>query len=201
MLLLPAACKKPVPLNFHAQSPPDRTPSPSHGSADDSETLSSQNLAASTAPSPNNRLKQTSQFSGRSVFRDYCATPDSAARRELISDLSTVPAQEAVPVVAELVELEGDVDLRVILLDALDVFDGEVPAKLLILSNLLGHRGLPDEVHEAALDALQNIQDARAIPVWEQLLKDPDPEQREVAREMIAMLRSTDARMRTGQSR
>jgi hypothetical protein len=180
-----SACKKPAPLGAHLR-PVAEPPLSESGFPPKEE--------AATAPEPKAaRPAAAAPISADAILRAYRAKPSASDRLELIAQLHFAAPAQAVSVVGQLLAFEKDVDLRVQLLDTLDVFEGETPAKLELLAGLVAERGLVEDVREAALDALQNIQDGRAISVWEKLLVDPDEETRTLAREMIALLRPSDS--------
>lgn len=166
-----AACEHPEPLDERRTS---ATPASSAGAG---------RTAATGTARPDPVADATA------VEAAYRAATDPGVRFEQLQALTAAPAATAVPAIGRLLAVETDLDLRIHLLDALDVFDGEVDAKLAILAPLVTRHDQADDVHEAVLDALQNIQDARAVPVWESLLAAPERELRDVAKEMIATLR------------
>ena len=182
LLLCLIACERPRPLSA---PPPIVPPAPKPSEIATPEPGSKASIAeARGAPSP------TANKPAAAWVASYSGEKNTEERRAIIAELLGGEPVTGVAAVGELLKLEKRAELRVALFDALDSFDGQTPAKLaLIRGELLENRASGD-AREAAIDALLNIQDRTAIPIWQALLSDPDESLHDVARQAIAALES-----------
>lgn len=123
--------------------------------------------------------------------RDYWLTRDQSERTEIIYQLGDIDSAEAVHSLMWLYQAETDVDLKQEILDAADRIDEQIPAKLALLNVALAP-GQPAEMHDTVIEMLLGINDRRAILTWQLLLKDRDPDIRELAEQQIEELRNLD---------
>lgn len=122
---------------------------------------------------------------------DYLAAKEFPDRVDLIYQLGDAGTADAVFTLMRLFQAEADVDLKSEMLDAIDRIDEEIPAKLAFLAIAL-RPDQPADLREAAVGMLLMVNDRRAIPTWQTLLKDPDPERRETAQQQIEDLQQLD---------
>ena len=120
----------------------------------------------------------------------YLEATDRDRRRKALYDLHDVAPRDGVAALDRLLREETDTDLQVELLDSLAVYDGEVDAKVAILTRALVEQPVHGDAREAALDALLDLQDRRTIPLWQRLADDRSDEVRDLARSTIEELRS-----------
>ena len=114
----------------------------------------------------------------------YLAAKETSDRIEFVYQLGNADSADALNVLMRLFQSENDADLKQEMLDAADRIDGQLPAMLTLLSLALGP-SQPADVRDAALAMLLGINDRRAIPAWQPLLTDPNPDTRELARQQI----------------
>jgi hypothetical protein len=170
-------CKRPTPITVSQTRPQAAVPIPE-------EPASQPAIARPRAPAPAAR-PPIATLEGA-----YLKAAAEQDRREVLWEIFDAPPAEAVPAIARLLRAEKRADLRIEMLDSLDSFDGEVDAKLAILTRELVDQPAQGEVREAALDALLNLQDRRAIPLWKKLAASDDSEVIETARNTIEALES-----------
>jgi hypothetical protein len=181
LTLCHGACERPRPLT----APPPIVPAPE---AAISSALNAADSGNPGRPPPSSAAHPGGTKPNAALVPIYAAEPDAERRRAIIADLLGGEPITGVAAVGELLKLEKRSELRVALFDALDSFDGQVPAKLaLIRAELLEHRA-SGEAREAATDALLNIQDRAAIPLWKTLQEDADDSLHDVARQAITAL-------------
>ena len=126
-VLAVSACKKPAPVGAHPQSIPE-------------PPLSEPALLteAQVAAAPDQKERRPEALRGpaaipipaHAILGAYRAKLGASDRVELIAQLQFAAPTQAVQVIGELLALEKDVDLRVQLLDTLDVFEGATPPTL-----------------------------------------------------------------------
>ena len=172
VLSLLAGCDRPMPLDVPAAARPS-TPVA---------------IGAAQAVVSHRPRRPTAE-----LVASYLRSADAAKRREALYDLHLAPADEGVPAIDRLLITETDPDLLTELLDSLAVFDGEVEAKLRALGGALFEHPVHGDVREAALDALLDLQDRRAITLWQRLLADPIDDVRDLARNTINELQALGA--------
>lgn len=126
--------------------------------------------------------------SAAELVRYYLYSRDASERRRTLYVLQDMPGNEALPAVERLLQAEREPELRVELLESLDVWDGNADVKVRVLERELLDDPRPGAVYDAALDALMNLRDPAALPLWWQLLDDPRDQVRAVARDAIARL-------------
>lgn len=122
---------------------------------------------------------------------DYKATTDADDRIEIIYALSGLDTEEALKALGRLFQFEPDPELKSEIISAVDDAEEQIELKLVIYATCLTP-DQPDDVRQAAIDALESIVDVRAIPVWIALLNDKDAGIRETARQKIEALQSPD---------
>lgn len=120
---------------------------------------------------------------------DYTATSETDDRIDIIYQLADVGTVDALRAMGWLFQIEADPELKSEIISALDDVDGQNEVRVAIYAIAL-HPDQPDEVRQAAVDALENIVDAQALPVWRTLLNDRDLGIRESAQEQIKALES-----------
>lgn len=123
--------------------------------------------------------------------RNYAATADVDDRIDIVYALAGDGSPEALNVLGRLFRNEKDTQLKAEILTCVDSFDEPVNTKLFILSTAIS-AGQPEEVREAAIDALESVVDRRAIPIWRTLLNDKDFEIRDAAKEQIEDLQAIE---------
>jgi HEAT repeat protein len=177
MLNVVYGCKRPTPITTSEASPQAALAAPEEPSSEPS-------IARPSGAAPVVRP------SVATLLGAYLAASAEQDRREVLWEIFDAPPTEAVPAIARLLVAEKRADLRIEMLDSLDGFDGQVDAKLAILTGELIDQPAQGEVREAALDALLNLQDRRAIPLWKKLAATEDAEVIETARSTIKALES-----------
>lgn len=124
------------------------------------------------------------------LAKSYLATQDANKRDDLISAIVQADLPESTKALALLVPREMDIERKLTMLQALQNLHGEADDKLQAYSSSIV-RGLPLIIRDAAMDGLQLLNDPKAIPVWQTLLTDPDPDLRERAKSNIQQLQTT----------
>jgi len=118
----------------------------------------------------------------------YLESTDADERRRLLDDLPDVAPDEGVAALGRLLEAESVPALQVELLRSLAVYEGQVVRKLAVLDRMLMRGPADPTVRNAALHALRDVRDPRAIPIWERLLDAPDEDARALARSAMDTL-------------
>jgi HEAT repeat protein len=135
----------------------------------------------------------TAPASPETLLIQYEATHDSSDRAEIIDELGDEETADALKVLGRLFQIETDPELKNEILAATNGIEGQTEGKLLIIGAALKPTQ-PADVRDAAIDVLQGLDDSRAIPVWQTLLNDTDPEIRSVAKAQIAQLQEMQPR-------
>lgn len=120
--------------------------------------------------------------------KQYRGATDATARRNVLSLLADLGTTEAVEVIGRLFDSERELSLKVELVQALTVFDGQNDRKLSILATGI-QAGQPDEVRMVALESLMNLGDQRGIALLQPLLQDQNPDIRTAARDAMDVLK------------
>jgi HEAT repeat protein len=120
--------------------------------------------------------------------RGYFATMDADRRMEIITGLQQMSVPEAIQAVAQIIRGETDPDLKTQLISVYSDSEATPEQKLATFAPLI-LPGQPDEVREAALNALDEVDDPRAIPVLQGLLNDPNEDYRQMAADAIERLK------------
>lgn len=121
----------------------------------------------------------------------YLAATDISDKVELIYDLGNLDTADAIYTLMRLFEAESDVDLKQEMIDATERMEEVLPAKLAFLSIAL-RPSQPEDIRGSAVGLLLTIDDRRAIPLWQTLLKSSAEDLRETARERIEDLQNAD---------
>ncbi len=128
--------------------------------------------------------------SAAQLERDYTKTSDANDRIEIIYQLADIGDAGALRALGRLFLAETNPELKSEIISAVDDVDGLVEARLAIYAIAL-RPNQPDDVRQAAVDALENLEDARAIPTWRTLLNDRDAGIRDTAKAQIEALQAT----------
>lgn len=123
----------------------------------------------------------------------YLGNPELGRRLDVIFKLTELDGHYSVPSLAKLFQAETDVDLKIEILDALADIRGGADAKLTLLTAAI-HPQQHQEVRQAALEALADLGDPRALPMVQQLLSDPDVSIRQHALTVAEQLRKQSAK-------
>lgn len=124
--------------------------------------------------------------------QEYFGTQDSDRRSEIIFELSDLDTPSAVQAVTRLLQSEPSTELKAQLLMAYGEMDAPAEQKLQVLSPFLT-ASQPLEIRENAVEALDVIDDARALPLWHALLNDPDEDIRDTATAAIERIQQPPA--------
>lgn len=121
----------------------------------------------------------------------YRASGDEDQRMDLVAEMSEIQSAESIRTMARIFAVEMNADLKVDILDALQLVEGFKEEKMAFLKSVL-QPGQSDEVREAAIDSLIDLEDPSAIALLEPLLRDPSEAIRESARDAIEILKPID---------
>jgi len=151
---------------------------------------------SASANEDNNASADENEPSPQALLQKYLSTTDSDERSDIISQLGDLDSTAALQTISQLFQSEQSAELRVqILSTAADMGDDdEQPVKdqKLILYTRALTSGQPDDVRETAADSLETLDDARALPLWQQLTKDPDEDIRDSAQAAVERLSQPD---------
>jgi protein subunit release factor A len=150
--------------------------------------------APSPSPAPEVGLPPPAEEKQRTpgqLQRDYWLTREQSDRTEIIYQLGDLESADAIHSLMWLYQAETDLDLKQEILDAVDRIEEQIPAKLALLNVALAP-GQPRDLHDTVVEMLLGINDRRAILTWQLLLKDSDPEVRELAQQQIEELQNLD---------
>jgi hypothetical protein len=114
----------------------------------------------------------------------YRNTTDDSTKFEIIDQLTDMDNLAALQALDRLFQGEKDVDMKVEILESIQMFDGNNPYKLQLLS-LAARQGQPKEIRSAAIDGMLDLDDKSVIPVLQTLRNDPDPDIREEAKDAL----------------
>ena len=185
--LIPA-CSKPAPEAAVTTPPPEVAfPPQNRGPAAAGPPEAAPAATPGAIPPPPMAPPQTSDErppTPGQLQSAYLAARDTADRIEIVYQLGNADSADAMNVLTRLFQTEADPQLQQEMLDAADRIDGQLPALLTLLGLALGPSRPPD-VRDAALSMLLGINDRRAIPNWQALLADREPDTRELARQQI----------------
>jgi HEAT repeat protein len=117
-------------------------------------------------------------------------TRDFTKRAAIIEQLSVTESPDAIDSITRLFLNERDPMLKVELIDSLMNIDGENDKKLMLLLGAIRDNQRKD-VRIAAIEAMGETEDMRAIQVLQGLLKDSDKEVRMAARDAVEQLKMT----------
>ncbi len=143
--------------------------------------------AAPIAPPSPDAARQAQRL--EEEYRRAPATLDD--RLPTIYQIAALPAAVAVPSLARLFVAESQTDLKAEILSALHDPDGEVDAKLSLLTVAI----LPDqpfEVRRTAIETMTGLADPRALNLLQGLVTDHDPLIREAAMSAITAFGGAD---------
>jgi HEAT repeat protein len=145
---------------------------------------------AVSAPTPA-RTETSSPVSDKeaaSLEARYRGATDSQVKLDAIFQLTRLGTAEAVETIGRLFEAEGDLQMKVDLVDSLTSFEGQHDRKLSILASA-SQAGQPEEVREAAVEGLMSLNDRRAIPLLQPMLQDKNSDIAAKAKEAIDVLK------------
>jgi hypothetical protein len=118
----------------------------------------------------------------------YFATNDADERAEIITTLQGMTVPEAAQTISRIIPSESDPDLKAQLIGVLADAEASVELKLNTFAPLV-REGQQADVRQAAIDALDQIDDPQAIPIWQSLLNDKDEEIRASAEDALSRLK------------
>ncbi len=165
-----------LPTRLHATTAASVTP------ASASSTPAPDSLPSRPSPVP--ETPEERPPSPAQLQAAYLAAKETPDRIEIVYQLASADSADAMNVLMRLFQSEADAQLKQEMLDAADRIDGQLPVMLTFLSLALGP-SQPTDVRDSAFAMLLGINDRRAIPAWQPLLTDPDPDTRELARQQI----------------
>ena len=126
----------------------------------------------------------------KQLENEYENTPDFQKRVTLIYEMSANDdAPDVVDALAHLFLNETDQELKIELVNALSVVDGQNDEKLAVLSAAL-RADQPKEVRLKAIDGMGDAQDKRGIQILQGYLNDPDEDIKETAQDTIEQLQN-----------
>jgi hypothetical protein len=118
----------------------------------------------------------------------YAAAADPDRKTEILFEIGDIDTPTAGRALSQMLLAEPSPEFRARLLMVLSDVALPDADKLPALMQFIGPEQ-PAEVRENAIEALDNIDDPRAIPLWQRLLGDPDEDVRETAGAAIERLR------------
>ena len=119
--------------------------------------------------------------------KDYMATTDFAGKIEMLYKISDLATGNAVDTLSRLFFQEKDADMKIQIIDAIGDIEGFKEKKLALLTSAV-KTDQPQDVRESAINTLGDIEDARAIPILQSLLNDPDEDIRTDAEDTMKLL-------------
>ena len=122
--------------------------------------------------------------------KDYMATTDFAGKIEMLYKISDLATGNAVDTLSRLFFQEKDADMKIQIIDAIGDIEGFKEKKLALLTSAV-KTDQPQDVRESAINTLGDIEDARAIPILQSLLNDPDEDIRTNAEDTMKLLQDT----------
>ena len=130
------------------------------------------------------RLKRDLPQDATQLEVAYRNEQEEVGKFEIIDTLADMGTLQAVQTMDRLFQAESDLEMKIEILDSLQLIDEHHSYKMRIFSNAL-LASQPFEVRLAAIDGLLELDDPGVIPVLRGLLNDPNPEIRESARDAI----------------
>ena len=121
---------------------------------------------------------------------DYLATNDFASKIETLYKISDLETGNAVDTLSRLFFQEKDADMKIQIIDAIGDIEGFKEKKLALLTSAV-KTDQPQDVRESAINTLGDMEDARAIPILQSLLNDPDEDIRTDAEDTMKLLQDT----------
>jgi hypothetical protein len=119
---------------------------------------------------------------------NYAANADVDSRLEIMSQLSDKSTPEAVRALGRLFRIETDSFLKTELLGRIADAPFEVETKLVVFREALAATQPPD-IRQAAVAELDNLDDTRALTIWQSLQNDPDEGFRDRAADALERFR------------
>ena len=168
--VMPEVVTPPVKAPMAPTTPPVKSPEPAPSAAEAAET-------AKTVAK---------------IEQDYAAATEMGSKLEIMYRASDLPAREGVQTVGYLFQRETDPELKTELLYVLQDFDGEADNILTILTMAV-QANQPQEVREAGIDGMSDLEDPRAIGILQGLLNDPNEDIRDAAKDTIEILQTVTA--------
>lgn len=121
--------------------------------------------------------------------KNYRATTNENTKTEIIYKLGEIGSREAVEVLGRLFPSEKDADLRTEMISILAVVDEANNEKLAVYK--MGVKpDQPIDVRKEAIEGLGDLEDARAIPILQELTKDSQTEISNAAREALELVQT-----------
>jgi len=122
--------------------------------------------------------------------KDYRATTNDNRKTEIIYKFGEIGTPDCVVAIGRLFRVEEDADLKEEMLNVLSIFDGAEKEKLSVY--MIGiQAGQSDDVRMASIDGLGDLEDRRVIPVLQELMKDPNEEIRDAAKDALETVQAT----------
>ncbi len=147
--------------------------------------------ASDEQPAPDKKEGGTLAASAAELAKQYRAEQDISARIGILHDLAD-DAQSGRAAYIDLMKTEDDELMKTLMVNLAEAA-GEPDDDLFTLLGLALEKAEPTDVRLAAQRVLAMTADARAIPLWKNLLSDEDPAMREIAADQIALLREAEA--------
>ncbi|MGB8166099.1 MAG: hypothetical protein WCF18_01315 [Chthoniobacteraceae bacterium] len=189
MLCLLSACHRP-PVNAPAARPAPEI-APQSDATPPSRSSVAMNAPSNAAVPPMKETAEDTPLTAPQLQAAYLAAKEFPDKVEVIYDLGNLDTADAIYTLMRLFEAEGDPDLKQEMIDATERMEEQLPAKLAFLAIAL-QPSQPAEIRDTAVGLLLTIEDRRAIAIWQLLLKDADPERREMAQERIEDLQQLE---------
>lgn len=121
--------------------------------------------------------------------KEYQTTKDASRREELLGLIEATSDPEVFDVYSRLMLTEKDPNLLLLMLNTYPALDGNMKVRMAVYTVLVGATQKPD-VREAAMTALEQVQELPAVAVWQLLTMDGNPEIRERAKSAIETIRA-----------
>lgn len=127
------------------------------------------------------------EVEAQSLAAEFEAETDEARRVEIVSSLAingSLPAQNTLARIYR----SAEPALKTALVEALALIDtDDISPAVSILEDAI-RNDRTEELRDAAVDTLRDLQHPATLPLWQSLLRDPSPERREEARAAIEYL-------------
>jgi len=121
--------------------------------------------------------------------QEYYGAQDEDRKSEIIFELSDMDTEASALALSQMINAENNVELKAQMLMAYGDVDAPADQKLSVLSRFLAPN-TPEELRSNAIEALEGVDDPRAIGLWQQLLNDPDEDLRDSAKTNIERLQA-----------
>ncbi len=144
---------------------------------------------APAAPTPSTAEAAETARAVAQIEQEYIATTEMGSKLEIMYRASDLPPREGVQTIGHLFQRETDPELKTELLYVLQDFEEQNDNVLTILT-IAVQANQPQEVREAGIEGMSDLEDTRAIGILQGLLNDPNEDIRDAAKDAIEILQT-----------